>query len=90
MMILARRVVYDGNKFGVTNDCINVARYEGLKAITDLETYPLVFDPKSEAIRKGRLEEGRKYVTLRGILYREYKGPIFGVRQRTVRVSYSI
>jgi hypothetical protein len=88
--ILARRVVYNGNEFGVTTDYINVPQYNGLKAITDLETYPLVFDPKAEDIRKDRLEGGRKYAMLQGILYREYKGPIFGARQRTVRANYSV
>ncbi|KAH0545429.1 hypothetical protein FGG08_000430 [Glutinoglossum americanum] len=81
--VKARRVEYDGSEFGVAAEEIRIADYKGLKKITDLVVYPLPFALKTDEIWQDALERGRKYVALRGILHREYKGPVFGTTQHT-------
>ncbi|KAI9761178.1 MAG: hypothetical protein M1840_002010 [Geoglossum simile] len=83
VQIQAKRVEYDGNDYGVVTDNIAVRKYDGHKMVTELLIRPLSLDPKEDEIRLDLLERGTKYAALRGILHREYKGPIFGATQYT-------
>jgi hypothetical protein len=85
--IEARRVESDGTKFGVVYDRIYIEKFTGLKKITDLNAFPLSLAPKADEIRKDVLERGQKYASLRGILHREYKGPVFNAGQHNVRAN---
>jgi hypothetical protein len=72
-------------KFGVIMDRFYIEKYTGLKPITDLDLYPLSLAPNADEIREDAMERGRKYLSLRGLLHREYKGPVFDAGQYNVR-----
>jgi hypothetical protein len=85
--IEARRVEYDGSKFGVITEKLYIGKYAGLKKITDLIVYPLLLDSKVDEIRGDVLDRGRKYATLQAISHHEYKGPVISAGQKTVRAT---
>jgi hypothetical protein len=83
--IQTKKIEYDGRAYGVVTDDIEISKYDGHKKVTELLIRPLSLEPNEGEIRQDLLERGRKYACLRGILHREYKGPIFGASQYTVR-----
>jgi hypothetical protein len=61
---------------GFDTHYITIRNYDGYKALTELETFPLYYHTKKEEIREALIRRGRKYISLCGIHYKLYKGSI--------------
>jgi hypothetical protein len=65
---------YDGTSFGRDTESINIHQFDGAKEITSLSAYPLANHHDEPGVRKRLLERGHKFVELRGVQYKQYKG----------------
>ncbi|KAI1127960.1 P-loop containing nucleoside triphosphate hydrolase protein [Nemania abortiva] len=72
--VVGYKIDYDQPDFGHCRDEIHIARYEGTKALQDLEVVPLQYHPNHETIRARFIERGKMFVNFRGRHYQQYKG----------------
>ncbi|KAF2833877.1 P-loop containing nucleoside triphosphate hydrolase protein [Ophiobolus disseminans] len=81
------KVESNGKSFGLVHEHRSIRRFEGYKALTDLEICPLLYHKEFERIREDLLARGRNYVALSGVHYRMYDGaqkPAAGARHRII------
>ena len=55
---------FDGTSYGPVNRIIEIRRYEGLKAITSLQLYPLEFDKEHRKEKEQLVQRGKKFMAL--------------------------
>jgi hypothetical protein len=76
---------FDGFEYGrslLKADTISV--YQGERQLSELEMYPLSLDENPEKLRKGLVERGRKFMSLRKS-FKHYDGPVWS---STTKVRY--
>ncbi|KAF5699493.1 P-loop containing protein [Fusarium mundagurra] len=69
------RLLYEGKD----NECYfyswaYIAKYDGIVPLTSLCIFPLLFHQEREKIENSLLERGKKYLSLTGIRYCQYRG----------------
>jgi hypothetical protein len=70
-------VVYDGKDFRFVSFHVSrIAKYDGYKPLTELETYPFEYNQNKQSIRTSLLERGKKYITFLGVHHCMYEGPV--------------
>lgn len=68
------QIKHRGTDIGVREVYIEIKRYDGCRALSELAAFPLHFHPEKERIRHDLLERGRKYLSHCGIHHRFYDG----------------
>ena len=70
----AKYVEYNGSSFGYASHDFHIYAFEGTKAITDLDAYPIQFNTESAQIEARLCIRGKKFEGLQGCHYKMYKG----------------
>ena len=79
---------YDGNIFGVVTESLRIVRFNGARAITSLDVYPLAFHSSPAEMTRYLVARGQKFMSLMGSHHREYDGVAFRrTRDDLLRVS---
>ena len=68
------QMVYNGSSFGYTDRHFEIKPYDNYKPLAELNIFPLEFHPDRKTIYDALVTRGEKYVSLRGIHYKTYKG----------------
>ncbi|KAI1214775.1 uncharacterized protein F4807DRAFT_8417 [Annulohypoxylon truncatum] len=74
LAIRVQYVDYDGEKFGTRKDLFRIPKYSGVMRCEDLNIIPLDYHSDGAALRARLLERGRKFQSLTGTNFRQYKG----------------
>jgi hypothetical protein len=63
-------VDWDGEKFGIVDEHLQIPKFAGIRPIKSLHAYPLAFHPKREALRDLLIRRGKKFESLTGYHYK--------------------
>jgi hypothetical protein len=78
---------FDGTVFGAVTERLSIQKFNGVRRIDTLSTYPLQWHPNSEAVKASLVVRGQKFVELIGLHHRQYDGHAFFQRKDgTVRL----
>lgn len=77
-----RYVDYDGKAFGEANCALEIPEFRGVRKIDQLGVYPLQYHVNEESVRSKLVERGKKFVELKGMHYRMYRGVAFFKRKK--------
>ena len=72
--ITGEQITYDGKDFGYITRALYVRRYEDYRSLKQLPVYPLQYAPQPAEIRREMIARGQKFVSLRGVHYKSYRG----------------
>ena len=72
--IIGEQITYNGTDFGYKNSTLSIRYYEEHRSLDQLEVYPLQYSSKSAEIRRKMISRGQKFVALRGVHYKSYRG----------------
>ena len=72
--IFVKTVKCNGTRIGYVYDWVYVKKYDGIVPLTSLCIFPLLFHQEREKIGSSLLERGKKYLSLTGINYCQYRG----------------
>ena len=75
--IEGRYLDFDGTKIGEATELIRIDGFRGPIRISALSAYHLQFHPEADKIRSDLIQNGRVFLSLRGIHYEEYDGQAF-------------
>ncbi|KAH0611205.1 uncharacterized protein H6S33_011632 [Morchella sextelata] len=75
---------YDGKTFGKANAVLEIEEFRGARRIDSLGVFPLAYHDEEEKIREKLIERGRKFLSLKGMHYKFYKGLAFFKRKKGV------
>lgn len=75
--ITCRSLHYDGKWFGEIQSFLKVPQFQGARSISALEVYPLKFHSQPDKIRTELVVQGRKTISLMGVVHCEFKGLAF-------------
>ncbi|KAI0025785.1 P-loop containing nucleoside triphosphate hydrolase protein [Xylariomycetidae sp. FL0641] len=92
--ITAEALAHNGSNFGYTHRPLYIFDFDGVKDITNLEFYPLVFHPAQDTLKGYLIRRGQNYCDLAGTQYKAYSGKAIAVEKTktvnmTGRASYS-
>lgn len=68
---------FDGKEFGEVSIELGIPKFRGVKRIDLLGAFPLHYHPDCDRVRTDLIQNGRKFVSLVGSHYRQFKGPAF-------------
>lgn len=74
LSLYSKYVDWDGYSFGYGSYNFSIGEFEGTKAITDLDAYPIQFNSEAAAIESRLAARGRKFEKLQGYHYKMYRG----------------
>ena len=72
--ITAEQITYDGEDFGYNTRDFFIRRYEDYRCLKELPVCPLQYAPQAAEIRREMIARGQKFIALRGIHYKSYRG----------------
>lgn len=95
--VWVERVVYNGEDFGHIEDLGWINKFDGRKAVRDLEVLPLFYHPEVDRIKRMVEQRGRKYLSFCGIHHCLYNGlalfsdssSLYGSNSAKIHVSSS-
>ena len=67
-------VSWDGSRFGMGMENINIFEFRGVKHIKSLRAFPFAFHPDRESVIQRLTERGRVFESLAGAQYKAYNG----------------
>lgn len=70
----SKYVDWNGHSFGYASRNFYIHSFEGTKAITDLDAYPIQFNSEANAIESRLATRGKNFERLQGYHYKMYKG----------------
>ncbi|KIW08695.1 uncharacterized protein PV09_00642 [Verruconis gallopava] len=82
--IEGRYLEYDGKNYGLGDFEATVEAFKGSRKITSLSVYPLKYHKDPESIKKQLIERGKRFVTMTGQNYRNFKGLAFQKKRKGV------
>jgi hypothetical protein len=82
--IEGRYLEYDGKNYGLGEFESTVEAFKGSRKITSLAVYPLKYHKDPESIKKQLIERGKRFVTMTGQNYRNFKGLAFQKKRKGV------
>jgi hypothetical protein len=74
--VKAHSLAYNGIEFGRVTQTIDIFPYEGYKALHELLIFPLIYHPDQDKLRESLVQRGRKFIGLRGVHHRYYRGMV--------------
>lgn len=72
--IYFKTVKCNGTQIGYFYSWAYIAKYDGIVPLTSLCIFPLLFHHEIEKIENSLLERGKKYLSLTGVRYCQYRG----------------
>lgn len=73
-VIFSRNIRFDGEKLGYSATEVKISEFEGTKAVRDLIVYPIEYHPSPEELKQCLKTRGEKFLSLRGIHHKAYRG----------------
>ncbi|GKT42861.1 ATPase family AAA domain-containing protein 3B [Colletotrichum spaethianum] len=74
LQLSVQYVDFDGDDFGIRDECLLIPAFAGAAQIASLNAMPLEHHPNPDAVKALLIERGRRWEALAGQNFRQYKG----------------
>lgn len=72
-------VDWDGERFGLGDESLKIAEFEGTMKITQLPVFPLIYHRYLDGVKRELIARGKLFEELSGYHYKAYQGVAIGV-----------